>query len=1202
MTLLCRLSTNRLGKPIGAVSRWPVSEETIHMTSIASLIEQIARRTAAIECTGMSGPERAYLIAEICRSHQTRMPIVVILPTMKAAEIFSENLTFFLNGDPRPVLFYPQYNILPHKQLAYHNETAARRISTLFRLVNDETAPVVITCVGALMKRILPKRDLLDFAELVMVEEELQRDLFVEKLVSGGYFPSTIVEEPGDFSVRGGILDVFCPLYPNPLRLEFFGDWVDSIRIFDAASQRKLSNINEAVILPAREAIVDSERIGPIVGRIRTRAAAMELPAEKTRELVDRIRNERMFSGIESLMPVIYPEMETFFDYVPETSLFVCMEPGDLARSATEFWKQLVENYEAAREKADFCVEPLSLYAGWDTVCDTIEGNKPLSLKMLPVKKGGVTSDVPVVSRPIQVVDNSELGVALRQARDRENPLKPLLDWIHLQLSADRTVLMVCRTRSQIKRLDSLLEQHGIAPSFANDPVDLRRLRSRSGVFICRGEVDSGFVWPGELLAVITAEEIFGTTRRAAKPVGSGSPKSAGPPVSFADLKQGELVVHDDHGIGQYDGLVKLKFNGATNDFLLILYRDQDKLYLPVDRMNMIQKYMGIDGVAPVLNKMGGKSWERVKDRVKRSAEKIAGQLLKIYAARRFERGHAFGRPDEHFTDFEAAFPYEETVDQKKAIDAVLSDMAAGIPMDRLVCGDVGYGKTEVALRASFRAVSDCKQVAVLVPTTVLAEQHHRTFSERFASYPVRVASLTRFRGAKEQRDIVQQLKKGTVDIVIGTHRLLQKDVGFKDLGLLIFDEEHRFGVKHKEKLKRLHKTVDVLALTATPIPRTLHLSLSGIRDISVISTPPEQRRAIITYITEFDEAVISEAIRKELDRKGQIFFIHNNIHNIHKIARRLQELVPEVRLDIAHGRLSEDELEQTMFRFVNREIDMLVCTTIVESGLDIPAANTILINRADRMGLAQMYQLRGRVGRVDEQAFAYLFIPPESLLSKDSQKRLKVLMEHSDLGSGFQIAMSDLKIRGGGTILGASQSGHIAAVGYDMFLKLMEEAVSELKGQPVVEPLDPEINMPVSAFVPETFIPDIDQRLSAYRRLAKMTNIADISEFKAELADRFGKVPKEVGSLLAKIMLKILSRRAGIKRLDLDGGHLALHFSHRHVENPQAVFDALDSCKTEYRLTTDSVLSIRLQDGRRQSGLAQTKKILKQISQHGNA
>ncbi len=639
-----------------------------------------------------------------------------------------------------------------------------------------------------------------------------------------------------------------------------------------------------------------------------------------------------------------------------------------------------------------------------------------------------------------------------------------------------------------------------------------------------------------------------------------------------------------------------------STTILLIVYRDDDRLYLPVDRMGLIQKYMGVEGMLPALDKMGGRSWERAKEKVRKSAEKIAGELLKIYAQRRVNAGHGYGAADSHFADFEADFPYEETPDQLKAIEDVLEDMRAPSPMDRLVCGDVGYGKTEVALRASFLAVSEAKQVALLVPTTVLAEQHYATFVQRFAAYPVKVACLSRFRSRADQRRIVEEIKKGTVDIVIGTHRLLQKDVVFADLGLFIIDEEQRFGVRHKEKLKRLRTTVDVLALTATPIPRTLHLSMMGIRDISVISTPPEQRHAIITYICEFDDNVVSEAIRSELARGGQIFFVHNHVQAIDRMADHLQKLVPEVRLAVAHGQMAEDDLEAVMMRFMAREIDLLVCTTIIESGIDVATANTILVNRADRFGLSQIYQLRGRVGRSDEQAYAYLFIPEESRLGMDAQKRLKVLMEHSDLGSGFQIALNDLKIRGGGAILGASQSGHIAAVGYDMFLKLMEEAVAQMKGEPRVDGLEPEINLPMSAFIAEDYVADIDQRLSIYRRLAKMSDLKEIAAMKVELADRFGPLPEETENLLLKIMLRVLSVRAGVKRLDLFGGQLCLAFSEVHQHRPLGIIPMITAGKALYQFTPDHLFKANLVKGPPRAMLSQAKNILIEIAQHVNS
>ena len=1161
--------------------------------SFGSLIKIISDQNCGLDCMGLSGSEKAYFVSRLYMEHKA--PVVVIVPSPVAAEIFLEDLQFFSAKLRPPIIYFPPYNILPFKYLSYHNETAAKRMGSLYRMIETTSPPIVITTVDALLQKIIPKQAICDYAELIMVNEDIDRDLLVEKLVSGGYVRSMIVEELGDFCVRGGILDVFSPLYSDPLRIELFGDTVDSLRFFSAVNQRTIKNIREAVILPAREAILKIERIDHIISRIREQASKLDLPVTKVRGLVDRVKKEGVFPGIEGLIPLIYPDLDNLFDYVPDNALFILMEPIELEKAAQQSRQQASNSFVAACNEARLCVEPDSLYLKWSKAKEIIKRKSLLTVKKLPVSKGILDSARAFRQLNFSVKDN--LAISLELKRRREKGLfSPLANWINYQRQSGCITLIVCSTRAQADRLKSLLMPYGIHLRLSDGFPDVKQ--GKGLAYICIGQISSGFVWPVESLAIIIEDEIFGAKhRRRRKP----EQKVRADLLAFEDLKRGDLVVHVEHGIGQYEGLVKLKLNGSNNDFLLIIYKDDDKLYLPVDRMNIIQKYIGMDGIEPALDKMGGKSWERVKARVKRSAEKIAGELLKLYAERKVNKGHAFGEVDSDFRDFETGFPYEETADQINAIEEVLNDMKARIPMDRLVCGDVGYGKTEVALRASFLAVNDGKQVAVLVPTTVLAEQHFATFSGRFEHFPVNVACLSRFRSLREQRAIINDLKAGKTDIVVGTHRLLQKDVEFKDLGLLVLDEEQRFGVKHKEKLKKIRSTVDVLALTATPIPRTLHMSLMGIRDISIISTPPEYRKSIITYISEFDDAVIKEAIQKELNRKGQIFFVHNNIHNIWSMAKHVQELVPGVRLDVAHGRLDEDKLESAMFRFMNKEIDLLVCTTIIESGLDIPSANTIIVNRADKFGLAQIYQLRGRVGRLDEQAYAYLFIPHESRLGKDAQKRLKVLMEHSDLGSGFQIAMSDLKIRGGGTILGASQSGHIAAVGYEMFLKLMENSMSELKGETIHESLEPEINIIMSASIPESYIPDIDQRLSAYRRLTKMTELNGITDFKAELIDRFGALPVEAANLLLKIMLRVLAIKAGVKRLDLTGRQLSLSFSEAHQQKPFGMLDMIVSESKRFEFTPNHILKAKLPKSNTTGLIDQTKNILKEIAQHVN-
>ncbi len=1154
--------------------------------TLREVIGEIGRGGRSIRCAGLTGSARAYAAAEIHR--RLRRPLVVIVPSPKAAERFMEDLRFFLDPAGPEILYFPPYNILPFKFLSYHNETAAQRMRTLYRLIEGEAAPIVVAPVEGLLKRTIPRSEVVEWAELVMSGEEIDRDGLIRKLVSGGYARAAVVEEPGDFCVRGGVLDIFSPLYDDPLRLELFGDVVDSLRFFSIRTQRTVAELSEAVIVPAREVILRLSAIDEVIQRVRQGALAADRPVDEVKALLERIRDEGAFPGIESLMPLIYPELDTFFDFPGDKALFLLDDPPEIAGAAKSLWEEIDRHYDDAAD-GQLRVSPESLYLRWEETLQALGRRGFLACSPFPTLSDGDPAAA------LDVRDTTDLRMALLRREDETRPFAPLAAWTEEQRDQGRRIAVAAGNRNGCRRLKSLLEPYGIETTFSETVPALSGSRSAT---LVPAPLSSGFVWPDEGLAVLTHAEIFGS--RAAKKRAAPRPAM---PTAFAaaeDLKQGEIVVHVEHGIGRYEGLVKLTLDGAVNDFLLIAYRDDDKLYLPVDRMTLIQKYMGMEGITPVLDKMGGKSWEKVKARVKRSVEQIAGELLKLYAARKVRGGHAYGDPDAAFQEFVADFPYEETPDQQRAIEEVLRDMEAESPMDRLVCGDVGYGKTEVALRAAFVAVNDGKQVAVLVPTTVLAEQHYATFASRFENFAVRVECLSRFRSPKEQRAILQGLRDGRVDIVIGTHRLLQKDVAVKDLGLVILDEEQRFGVKHKEKLKQLRSTVDVLALTATPIPRTLHMSLMGVRDISVISTPPEARRSIITYISELDDTLVADAIRRELRRGGQMYFVHNNIHSIEAMAAHLKRLVPEARLDIAHGRMDENGLEEVMLRFLDRSIDLLVCTTIIEAGLDVPTANTILVNRADRFGLSQIYQLRGRVGRADEQAYAYLFIPNETTLTKDAQKRLKVLMEHSDLGSGFQIAMNDLKIRGGGTILGASQSGHIAAVGYDMFLKLMENAVAELKGEPVIEDLEPEINVNFSAYLAQSYIPDIDQRLTAYRRLARMTDLKAISDYKAELADRFGPLPQEAVNLLMKIMLKVLAIRAGVKRLDLTDQGLALHFSESHQKNPFGIVDLVAESKNGYSLSPDHVFRAAFSGGA--SPVAKAKNLLKEISQRVNA
>jgi len=1158
--------------------------------------DQISNLIRHYRCTGLSMSSMAYLAFRLFQ--RLKRQIVIIAASPQEAEKWVQDLGFFFAQRPVSIFTFLPYHLTPHTSLSYHNETAAARIRTLYQMMTGE-APIIVTSTDACLQRLVPKNRIAAYAELVMEYEEVNREDLISKLISGGYVRTAITEEPGDFSIRGGILDVFSPIYPDPIRMELDGNRVISLRFFSAATQRKKAAIPEAILLPAREAILNKESMDGILTRIRKESAELEIPLGRIRELTQQLKNMEISENIEGLIPLIYGETDNFLDYVSKEALVVLPEPEALEKAAATLHESLTQSYLAAQNEGRLCMAPESLFLPWEAFEDLLKPLRVLRCESVVVstpENGRKDSGVWRFS----VEENPGFGPKVQSADEDGSPFLPVIDWIRGHIVSGRFVRIACAAASDAGRLESLLTSYGIWTEISAEFHASVRAKDRKegDVVLCLGRLTRGFTWPDEALAVITEEEIFGKKHR--KKIRHRQLLQS-VRVGFEDLKQGDLIVHDDHGIGRYEGLVKLGVEQTINDYLLLVYKGEDKLYLPVERMAVIQKYLGVDGVVPMLDTLGGKSWERVKERVKKSAEKIAGELLKLYAARSVKEGHAFQPADSRFQDFESAFPYEETQDQMKAISDAFDDMASSRPMDRLICGDVGYGKTEVALRASYMAVNDGKQVAVLVPTTVLAEQHLETFSKRFEDFPVFVTCLSRFRTLKEQKRILEDVASGKIDIVIGTHRLLQKDVQFKDLGLLIVDEEQRFGVRHKERLKTLKTNVDVLSLTATPIPRTLHMSLTGVRDISLIATPPEHRYPIVTYVSEMEDGIIAEAIRKELKRGGQIFFVHNNIHGIWKMARHLQDLVPEVRLGVAHGRMKEKELEAVMLSFMRNEIDMLLSTAIIESGLDIPSANTILIHRADRFGLAQIYQLRGRVGRTDQQAYAYLFVPKGGSMTANARKRLKVLMEHSDLGSGFQIAMRDLEIRGGGSILGASQSGHIAAVGYDMFLQLMENAVAQLKGEPIEEPLQPEINMGLSAFIPETYVSDIDQRLSIYRRLSRMDELKEVLDFKAELSDRFGNLPVEGSNLMLKIVLKILAAKAGVRRLDLNGDQLMLHFSKDHMKDPPQIAKIIQTDPARFSLTSgDMMRAVLLKEGKK-SPIIQTRNLLKTIAEHVN-
>jgi len=1070
---------------------------------------------------GSKGFFISLLTREVC-------PLLVITPDQDEAEALWQAILFFTPlAEQERVLLFPTDGI-PHGDIPPW-DLISQRIKAL-RSAAEGKASVIIAPIQGLQRKVPSKQALL--SSLIRIERggELGRERLIRAIIALGYSRVEMVEERGEMSLRGGIMDIYPVDQDYPLRLEFFGDQVESIRTFDIETQQSATQAVEAVIAPVTE-----EGEG------------------------------------------------TLFEYLPSTTPLIIDSPLEAEREAEEFWGQLQragqeEHYlPPDRVAALFKQRPRAEIGGWEIARPT----GPVPSRVTP-----------------RASSNAEIS-----RKVKAEGLRVLMQEMQGWLKKGWAIYITAQTPGQGKRFVELLEDFGLKAG-VRDSFPPHPLKERGRLAVVLGDLKAGFQLPTEGLAVVTEEEIFGLKRR----VGHGKRHEGAPLSTFEDLRQGDHVVHVDYGIGLYRGLVRLEAasgqratsgggglarEGVENDYLLIEYEAGDKLYVPVDRFNLVHKYIGAGEGAPKLDRLGGQAWRRATKRVRRAVEEAARELLEIYATRQFFQGFSFAPGSAYFKEFEAAFEYEETPDQAEAIEQVMADMEEPRPADRLICGDVGYGKTEVAIRAAFKAALDNKQAAVLVPTTVLAQQHYLTFTSRLKGYPVVVESLSRFKPRAAQGEILQRLKEGKIDIIIGTHRLLRADVSFRDLGLLIIDEEHRFGVSHKERLKEMKKLVDCITLTATPIPRTLQMSLLGIRDLSLINTPPPNRQSIRTYLVNFDQEVIAEAIRTEVRRGGQVFFVHNRVRDIEAMASLVQGLVPEARLAIAHGQMPGRALERVMMRFVEREIDLLVCTSIIESGLDIPNANTIIINHAERFGLADLYQLRGRVGRSAERAFAYLICPPRQYLSREALRRLRAIQELSELGSGFRLAMRDLEIRGAGNLLGHVQSGHIAEVGFELYNNLLEQAIKELKGEEVRERVTPEIHMPIEALIPPDYIADDNQRLILYKRLAGLEEEHEIAEIKGELQDRFGPLPPSLLNLLEVIRLKIWLSAFSVKRFELRDKRAVLAFVPEGVISSGKVVQLIEQGGGKYRLTPDMRLIYTPEASDWLGVLAETRDIL---------
>ncbi|HEY8393739.1 MAG TPA: transcription-repair coupling factor [Thermaerobacter sp.] len=1090
-----------------------------------SLADGIRRELPAQAVYGITGPAAASLLTALAET--TGRTLFVLTADQSSADTVASDLRAWLPEER--VAVFPAVEVLPFEVLASSPELRALRLEAMARLRSGRC--VVVAPVAALARRLTnPRKWEAGRAELA-VGATCDRDELVARLVASGYERTEQVERPGEFAVRGGIVDVFPPTEERPIRIEFFDDEIESIRVFETASQRSTGELQRATLLPAQELVLDEaawqrglQVLEARLERLREetrgrRGGPQHRLLQRLEEDLARLAAERSVALAERYLTLFDPEAGTLLDYASGPSVVVWLEPRAMVESVEERERQWHERQADLLERGEILPEQAALYLDRDGLWRELARRPALyvSLLLRAPDAGPEPRAVFSLSARPATMFHGQWDLFEEEVRT----------WQRQQYR----VLLVTQDPGRAEHLRRTLDEAGIR---ARAGASLAIPRPGE-VIVAPGSLSEGFELPSLRTVVLTEREIFGrrVPRRRSPAAAHADRIEVQALERLSDLKPGDYVVHVHHGIGRFLGLKTMEVQGVQRDYLALQYAGGDRLYVPTDQIDLVQKYVGAEGHQPRLAKLGSSEWSKVKQRVKESVRELAGELLALYAARQAVRGHAFSPDTPWQRQFEEAFPYEETPDQLEAIAAIKADMERPQPMDRLLVGDVGFGKTEVAMRAAFKAVQDGKQVAVLVPTTVLAYQHERTFKDRFAQFPVTIRTLSRFASTAEQAEILSGLARGTIDIVIGTHRLVQPDVRFKDLGLLIIDEEHRFGVADKERLKQLKQNVDVLTLSATPIPRTLHMALAGIRDLSRIDTPPENRFPVQTFVVEWNEGLVRDAIERELRRGGQVFYVHNRVQSIQAVRRRLERLVPGARFAVAHGQMPEAQLERVMVDFMDGKADVLICTTIIESGLDMPNVNTLIVEDADRLGLAQLYQLRGRVGRSDRVAYAYFTYRRDKVLTEDAQKRLQAIKDFTELGSGFKLALRDLEIRGAGNLLGHEQHGFIASVGFDLYAQLLEEAVRELKGQRRPPRLKPVVDLVVDAHIPDAYIRDARQKIEFYKRVNLAETPRELAEIRESLQDRYGPLPEPVRNLLALAEIRQLAARCGVFRIE---------------------------------------------------------------------
>jgi transcription-repair coupling factor (superfamily II helicase) len=1137
--------------------------------------------------SGLTSTARALYLPLMAQA--AKRPVIVIVADNKAAEALEPLLKAGceLTGavDPARVVRFPAHDVLPFENLSPHPDVQEQRAAALWKLSTGAVDILIAPVESAALKLF----DLEYYAGLAVTlkrGEEVDVETLTTHLASVGYTQMDIVEMPGQFTRRGGILDVYSPESDRPVRIEFFGDEIETIRKFDPETQRSQSGLDETQLQPLTEAPVTEPLLAAVNGRLSRQRVDIE--DEEMAVEAATAGGVSVFPGWEFFTPVAGAE-RSLLKLVPRSALIVD-EPAMVRNQIDRWWNKVEQRHE--RSGIGSLVRPEDIYLRPEVLRAALEAHMGLDLDQLGA--------VDVLEEDATL---GEIEIPTRPTLRFHGSIPALTDQLKNLMKTETHIVLAAPHQGDVERMATVLREYDVPYRLGSRAPRPGETMLDEGSYlagdlrvpvIVRSPLAAGVVFGESNLIVFGANDLSDEADVAARPEPKRS-KTAAFISDFRDLGVGDYVVHVEHGIAQYQGLKEIAQDGLSVEFMILEFAEGAKLYVPLTRLDLIQKYRSTDtGPAPVLNRLGSQQWTKTKARVRKAMQDMAAELLKLYAQRHTAEGTAFSKDNEFQREFEDAFDYSETDDQMAAIRAVKYDMESTMPMDRLLCGDVGYGKTEVAMRAAFKAVQDGKQVAVLTPTTILSFQHFETFKKRFAQFPIHVEMISRFRAAKEQKDIVERVATGKVDILIGTHRLLSKDITFQDLGLLIVDEEQRFGVRHKERLKQMRKEIDVLAMSATPIPRTLHMSLVGLRDMSVIETPPKDRMAIQTVVAKFDEKIIRSAIEVELERGGQVFFVHNRVESIYEIAARIQELVPPARVAVAHGQMPESELEKVMLAFMRHEFDVLVATTIIENGLDIPLANTILINRAERHGLSELYQLRGRVGRSNRRAYAYLLIPPENQLTEIARRRLAALKEFSDLGAGFKIAALDLELRGAGNMLGGEQSGHIEAVGFELYTTMLEAAVKELKGEGSEERPATQLNLGIALRIDESYVPEENQRLRLYKKIAGAISESAIQEIRAEMEDRYGALPDPTVFLLEAAQLRLECERMGVAQIDRKRGELQIRFTENAAVDPTHLMKLVArNAKRGAQFTPQGLLKLPLKAARPDEVLLEIRELL---------